>query len=75
MVKSPRRPAPSTETRPGSAPPLPPNASVGKRWRFQRNMAIYVLHRHGFPQRRLADIFDLPRSSIGTIIKTFSEYA
>jgi len=56
-------------------PPLPPNASAGKRWRFQRNMAIYVLHRHGFPQRRLADIFDLPRSSIASIIKAASEYA
>ncbi len=55
-------------------PRLPPNASVGQRWRFRRNLAIYVLNQNGFSQRLLADIFDLPRSSIGTILKQFAAY-
>jgi hypothetical protein len=55
-------------------PALPPNASVSKRWKFRRNAAIYVLNRNGFSQRVLADVFDLPRSRIATIVKEFSEY-
>jgi hypothetical protein len=58
-----------------SFPPLPPNASVGKRWRFRRNVVIYVAHRNGISQRVLADVFDLPRSRIASIVKEFSEYA
>jgi hypothetical protein len=50
-------------------PPLPPNASAGKRWRFRRNLVIYVAHRHGLSQRLLADVFDLPRSRIAAIIQ------
>lgn len=57
-----------------SYPPLPPNASVGKRWRFRRNVVIYVAHRHGISQRVLADVFDLPRSRIASIIKEFSAF-
>ena len=54
-----------------SFPALPPNASVGKRWKFRRNAVIYVAHRNGFSQRFLADVFDLPRSRIASIIKEF----
>ena len=54
-------------------PALPPNASVGKRWKFRRNAVIYVAHRGGFSQRVLADVFDLPRSRIATIIKEFNQ--
>jgi hypothetical protein len=54
-------------------PPLPPNASVGKRWKFRRNVVIYVAYRSGISQRALADVFDLPRSRISTIVKAFSE--
>lgn len=55
-------------------PPLPDNASPGKRWRFRRNVAIYLLHRQGLSQRYIADVFDLPRSRVGEIIKEFSAY-
>jgi hypothetical protein len=53
-------------------PPLPPNASVGKKWKFRRNAVIYVAYRGGIPQRVLADVFDLPRSTIASIIKEFA---
>ena len=53
-------------------PPLPPNASAGRRWRFRRDMAIYALSRSGFSQRYLGDVFDLPHSRIAAIIKDFS---
>ena len=50
-------------------PPLPPNASAGKRWRFRRNLVIYLSNRRlGFSQRFLADVFDLPRSRIAAIV-------
>jgi hypothetical protein len=54
-----------------SAPPIPPNASVGKRWKFRRNLVIFVAHRNGLSQRFLADVFDLPRSRIAAIIQEF----
>jgi hypothetical protein len=50
-------------------PPLPPNASLGRRWRFRRDLVIYVSSRSGISQRLLADVFDLPRSRIASIIK------
>jgi hypothetical protein len=37
-------------------------------------MVIFVAHRNGLSQRLLADVFDLPRSSVAEIIKTFNEY-
>jgi predicted XRE-type DNA-binding protein len=57
-----------------STPPLSPNASIGKRWRFRRNLVIYVAHRNGLSQRFLADVFDLPRSRISAIIREFQKY-
>ncbi len=62
------------EDRLKSAPPLPTTASVGKRWRFRRNLVIYVAHQKGLSQRLLADVFDLPRSSIAGIVKEFAKY-
>jgi hypothetical protein len=53
-------------------PPLPPNASAGRRWRFRRDLTIYVAHRGGLSQRHLADVFDLPHSRIAAIIKRFA---
>ncbi len=50
----------------------PPGATVGKRWRFRRNLVIYVAFKNGFSQRVLADVFDLPRSRISAIIKEIS---
>ena len=47
-------------------------ATVGMRWRFRRNLVIYVAFKNGFSQRVLSDVFDLPRSRIGTIIKEIS---
>ncbi len=53
-------------------PPLPADASAGKRWRFRRDLVIYVASRNGLSQRHLADVFDLPRSRIAAIIKDFA---
>ena len=52
-------------------PPLPPNASIGRRWRFRRDLVIYVSSQSGVSQRMLAEVFDLPRSRIAAIIKGF----
>ena len=54
-------------------PVLAPNASVGKRWKFRRNVVIFVACRNGISQRVLADVFDLPRSRVSAIVKSFSE--
>lgn len=48
--------------------PPPEHASAGKRWRFRRNLVIYVAHRQGLSQRLLAEVFDLPRSRIAEIL-------
>ena len=47
-------------------------ATVGMRWRFRRNLVIYVAFKNGFSQRILSDVFDLPRSRIAAIIKEIS---
>jgi predicted XRE-type DNA-binding protein len=59
---------------PVSLPPPPLRASVGQRWRFRRNIVIYVAARAGLTQRHLSEVFDLPRSRISTIHKEFSKY-
>ncbi len=41
----------------------------GQRWRARRNWVIYLAGQHGFPQRFLADVFDLPHSGIAAILK------
>lgn len=65
------RPAPEAVR----VPPLPPNAGAGRRWRFRRNLVIYLAHRrNGLSQRLLADVFDLPRSRIAAIVKEFAGY-
>ena len=76
MTKYDRRTILDDESAPPSPsrPPLPDNASPGKRWRFRRNLAIYILHRQGLSQRYIADVFDLPRSRVGEIIKELSAY-
>lgn len=54
----------------------PEGCSSGKRWRFRRDLVIYLAHRrNGLSQRLLADVFDLPRSRIGTIIHEFDKFA
>lgn len=50
---------------------LPANASVGRRWKFRRNLVIYIASQQGVSQRLLADVFDLPHSRIAAIIKEF----
>ncbi len=58
-----------------SLAPLPPNASAGRRWRFRRDLVIYLAHRrNGLSQRFLADVFDLPRSRIAAIIRSFEKH-
>jgi len=74
MAKNVRRPRLDDDFALPNPPPLPRDASVGKRWRFRRNLVIYVAHRQGFSQRMLADVFDLPRSRIGEIINQLSMY-
>lgn len=70
-----RRSAPDSEhEEPPREPPLPPNASVVKRWKFRRNLVIYLANRQGISQRLLADVFDLPRSRISAIIQEFRHY-
>jgi hypothetical protein len=59
------------ESPPLPKPPLTENASVGRLWRFRRNLVIFIASRNGASQRLLADVFDLPRSQIATIIKEF----
>ncbi len=55
--------------------PLPAGASPGRRWRFRRDLVIYLAHRrNGLSQRLLADVFDLPRSRIGAIIQAFERF-
>jgi len=53
-------------------PALRAGATVGMRWRFRRNLVIYVAFKNGFSQRILSDVFDLPRSRIAAIIKEIS---
>ncbi len=55
--------------------PLPANATPGRRWRFRRDLVIYLAHRHnGLSHRFLADVFDLPRSRIAAIIRGFRKF-
>lgn len=72
MPHAPTRPGRSAVPSLPMAPLLPPNATVGRRWRFQRDLVIYLAHRrNGLSQRLLAEVFDLPRSRISTIIQEF----
>lgn len=59
------------ESAPFPKPTLPENASVGRRWRFRRNLVIFIASQNGVSQRLLADVFDLPHSRIAAIIKEF----
>jgi hypothetical protein len=75
-LSRPSRTARTTDDAPGlpGLPPLPPNASVGRRWRFRRDLVIYLAHRrNGLSQRFLADVFDLPRSRIAAIVRGIEE--
>jgi hypothetical protein len=74
MAKISRRPLLDDEpTLPSPSSP-PANFTPGQRWRFRRNLVIYVAHRQGFSQVVLADVFDLPRSRIAEIIKQVAYY-
>jgi len=73
MATRPNRPTMADLAPLPSPPPLPPNASLGRRWRFRRDLVIYVASRSGVSQRLLADVFDLPRSRIAAIIKGFAD--
>ena len=46
------------ESAPLPRPMLPENASVSRRWKFRRNLVIFVASRNGVSQRLLADVFD-----------------
>lgn len=57
------------ESPPAPKAKIPANASVGRRWKFRRNLVIYIASQHGASQRLLADVFDLPHSRIAAIVK------
>ncbi len=57
-----------------AVPSVPPQASAGQRWRWRRNLVIYLAYRQGLSQRFLADVFDLPRSRISEIVRDFRPY-
>ncbi len=63
--------SPSRRSRslPGLADEPDRGASVGQRWKFRRNLVIYIANQHGVSQRMLADVFDLPHSRIAAILK------
>jgi hypothetical protein len=42
--------------------------TTGQRWRRRRNLVIALAHASGASQRLLAEVFDLPRSSIHEIL-------
>lgn len=47
--------------------------TAGQRWRFRRDLVIYIASQNGASQRLLGDVFDLPHSRIAAIIKKFKE--
>lgn len=47
--------------------------TAGKRWKFRRNLVIYIATKGGMTQRFMADVFDLPHSRIAAIVKEFKE--
>ena len=50
-------------------------STAGKRWRLRRNVAIaYLAEQGGFSHRYLADVFDLPRSSIPVIVEQVRDH-
>jgi hypothetical protein len=67
------------DARPSPSPPLSVIAqspgsnygTVGRRWKFRRNLVIYIASENGCSQRLLADVFDLPHSRIAAIVKEF----
>ena len=47
--------------------------TVLRRWRFRRNLAIYLAHRGGMSTRQLADVHDLAQSRVVEILEEFRE--
>lgn len=43
--------------------------TVGQTWKRKRNFAIFELARRGWSHRLIAEVFDLPRSHVGTICR------
>jgi len=75
MLKHLAKPTACGRARALTAPPVPPNASLIKRWKFRRNLVIFIAHQSGVSQRLLADVFDLPRSRIAAIVTEFCVYS
>ncbi len=49
-------------------PVLPPTANPKSHGRARRDLMIRLFHHHGFSQRVLASVFELPRSRIAYIL-------
>ena len=47
--------------------------TIAQRWRFRRDLTMFLAHRAGLSQRILADVFDLPRSRVSVILKEWGE--
>lgn len=47
----------------------------GRRWRFRRNLSIFLSHKSGMSLRMLSDVFDLPRSRVSTIVDEIQEFS
>jgi hypothetical protein len=55
-------------------PPIPVDATPLQRWRFRRNLVIYFLHKQGLTQRFIGDVFDMPHSTIGLVIREMAVF-
>jgi hypothetical protein len=63
-------PGSAASTRPVvRGPRLPPSFSASKRRRWRRDLLIRMAWRDGYSQRMLAEVFELPRSRIGEIVR------
>jgi len=57
-----------------SSPILSPDAGVKERWKFRRDLVIYLAFRLGFSRKYLAEVFDLHRTRINMVLDRLSAY-
>lgn len=70
-----RREGPTAPQEAAGMPPMPGDPTPLQKWRFRRNLVIYLAHtRNGLSQRLLADVFGLPRSTVQEILAKFPPF-
>jgi hypothetical protein len=74
MTKIIQHPEILEESSRAAIPSLRSNASVGCRWRFRRNLVIYVAAGAGLSYQHLSQVFDIPRSRISIIVEEFRRF-